>query len=193
MGSELDHLLKDRFDLSRDDVVAALRTLPALRPWATALTADEARLLDEVGFTEDPVSYAEAAVEVTGQYGRLLGTAYSASQVASGLGVSDSRVRQRRLSGELWAIADGSAWLFPVLQFDHDGDGRPFRQIRGLDRVFPALPRDLHPVAIAGFLHTPQPDLQLNGRPVAPLDWLRSGGGVAAVVAVAEAAQWVGR
>lgn len=193
MSDELAQLLRDRFDLSPDDVVAALRALPALRPWAATLTAEEARLLDDVGFTEDPEAYAEAAVDIAAHLGRLISTAYTANDVAAGLGISQSRVRQRRLSGELWAIADGATWLFPVLQFERDANGGPTRQIRGLGEVFPALPDDLHPVAIAGFLHTPQPDLEVNGRPVAPLEWLRSGGDVAAVLTAAQALEWASR
>jgi len=193
MSDELAQLLRDRFDLSPDDVVAALKALPALRPWAATLTAEEARLLDDVGFTEDPEAYAEAAVDIAAHLGRLISTAYTANDVAAGLGISQSRVRQRRLSGELWAIADGATWLFPVLQFERDANGGPTRQIRGLGEVFPALPDDLHPVAIAGFLHTPQPDLEVNGRPVAPLEWLRSGGDVAAVLTAAQALEWASR
>ena len=193
MSDELAQLLRDRFDLSPDDVVAALRALPALRPWAATLTAEEARLLDDVGFTEDPEAYAEAAVDIAAHLGRLISTAYTANDVAAGLGISQSRVRQRRLSGELWAIADRATWLFPVLQFERDANGGPTRQIRGLGEVFPALPDDLHPVAIAGFLHTPQPDLEVNGRPVAPLEWLRSGGDVAAVLTAAQALEWASR
>lgn len=45
-GDELDKLLKDRFDITSADFVAALKSLPALRPWATTLSEDEARLLD---------------------------------------------------------------------------------------------------------------------------------------------------
>ena len=37
VGDELDELLQERFDLTRQDVVAALKTLPVLRPWAAAL------------------------------------------------------------------------------------------------------------------------------------------------------------
>jgi hypothetical protein len=48
-------------------------------------------------------------------------------------------------------------------------------------------------VAVDGFLHTPHLDLQVDGNPMAPLDWLRSGGDVAAVVAVAETTDWYGR
>jgi hypothetical protein len=45
---------------------------------------------------------------------------------------------------------------------------RPRKQIRGLDKVFAALPADLHPVAVAGLLGNPQADLQIIGRPETP-------------------------
>ncbi len=67
------------------------------------------------------------------------------------------------------------------------------KQIRGLDRVFAALPHDLHPVAVAGFLRTPHPDLTLGGRPVTPLEWLRSGGDLTPVLRLVEAADWASR
>jgi hypothetical protein len=82
MGDELDELLRDRFDLSRADVVAALKRLPPLRPGATTLTADQAQLLDDVGFTENPQAYTEAAVDVVTRLARLISTAYTAAQVA---------------------------------------------------------------------------------------------------------------
>jgi hypothetical protein len=44
--SELEQLLQERFKIGRADLLIALKTLPAVRPWATTLTADEARLLD---------------------------------------------------------------------------------------------------------------------------------------------------
>ena len=36
--SELDQLLRKRFDISPEDFVAILRTLPAVHPWAATLT-----------------------------------------------------------------------------------------------------------------------------------------------------------
>jgi hypothetical protein len=192
-SSELDQLLHERFEISRADFVAALRTLPAVRPWATTLTPDEARLLDDADFREDAAAYIAAGAEIAGHAGRLAVSAFTAEEVSSGLGISDSRVRQKRAAGELWAIADGQSWLFPLSQFDIDEKtGRPVRQVRGLAQVFKALPADLHPVAVDGFLHTPQPDLY-HGRAQSPLDWLRDGGDVAAVVAAATTVDWYGR
>jgi hypothetical protein len=51
-ADELDQLLLDRFNLRRADLISALKTLPAHRPWAATLTAEEARLFDEAGFID---------------------------------------------------------------------------------------------------------------------------------------------
>ncbi|MDH6198639.1 hypothetical protein M2272_005298 [Mycobacterium frederiksbergense] len=188
-NSELDQLLQDRFDITTTDFVAALKTLPTLRPWAASLTEDEARLLDDANFAEDRDAFLMAGTEITGHVAHLAVTALTADEVATGLGVSPSRVRQKRLAGELWAIPDGQTWLFPVLQFETDANGGPTRQIRGLDQVFKALPSDLHPVAVAGFLRTPQLDL-FHDRPMTPVEWLRDGGDLARAVAAAASADW---
>jgi hypothetical protein len=124
---ELDQLLLDRFNLRRSDLIAALKTLPAQRPWAATLTTDEARLLDDAGFTDD----------------------------REGLGVNDSRVRQRRR-----------------------GRNKPLKlkHVRGLDEVLPhLLVRGRHPTAVAGFLMTPQSELRIDGQPKSVREWLLHG------------------
>ena len=192
-GRELDELLRERFEISRADFVDALKALPSMRPWATTLTAEEARLLDAADLPEDPRALIAATAEIAGHAGRLAVTAFTADEVRKGLGISDSRVRQKRAARELWAIADGQTWLFPVSQFDIDTEtGAPLRQVRGLSEVLKALPADLHPVAIDGFLHTPQPDLY-QGRAQSPLDWLRDGGDINSVVAAAQRSDWYSR
>ncbi len=192
--NELDQLLHERFDISRDDFVAALRTLPSVRPWATALTEEEARLLDDADFGEDPDAYVAAGTEIAGHAGRLAVTALTTAEVKTALGLSDSRIRQKRLARELWAIPDGQTWLFPISQFESRSEtGAPYRQVRGLADVFKALPDDLHPVAVDGFLHTRQPELERDGLELAPLDWLREGGDVQHVIAAARAIDWYGR
>lgn len=191
-SNELNKLLKDRFDITTADFVAALKTLPALRPWAATLSEDEARLLDDAEFREDPDAYLAAAAEIAGRVGHLAVTAFTSEDVASGLKISASRVRQKRLAHELWAIADGQSWVFPVPQFETDDTGGPVRVVRGLDQVFKALPQDLHPVAIDGFLHSPQADLYLD-RPLTPLQWLRGGGDIDQAVNAAANADWYGR
>jgi hypothetical protein len=51
-----------------------------------------------------PDAYAQIAADVTVRIGRLYSTAYTAAEVANGLGVNGSRVRQHRLNRTLWAI-----------------------------------------------------------------------------------------
>lgn len=186
---ELDQLLQERFDVNTLEFVAALKLLPESRPWAASLTDDEARLLDDADFPEDRDAFVAAGTEIAGHAAHLAVTAFTAEEVATGLGVSASRVRQKRLAGELWALPDGQTWVFPVLQFETASDGRPARQTRGLDHVFRALPAGLHPVAVAGFLQTPQPGL-FEGRPMTPVEWLREGGDVDQAIGVAAGVDW---
>lgn len=192
-ADEFDDLLQAKFGLRRTDMVAALRTMPAIRPWATQLTTEEADLLDQAGFTEDPDAYASVAADVLAHIGLLINTAVTTDEVARAHGVNESRIRQRRLEGSLWAIDDNGRWLFPVMQFEEEPKTGARRQIRGLDQVFRALPRDLHPVAVAGFLRTRSPNLSLAHRPLSPLEWLSSGGDVEPVLRLVEAADWASR
>ena len=192
---ELDRLLLDRFNLHRSDLIAALKTLPAHRPWAAALTADEARLLDAAGFTEDLDAYAEIAADVTAHMARLYSTAYTAAEVREGLGVNDSRIRQRRLARTLWAINDGGTWVYPAIQFEIIGRDHhrtlKLKQVRGLDEVLPTLlAGELHPTAVAGFLMTPQSDLRIDGQPKSVREWLLHGESVEPVLELIEIGEW---
>lgn len=191
-SNELDELLQDRFHITSADFVAVLKSLPTVRSWSAALSEDDARVLDDAEFREDPDAYLAAATDLAGRVGHLAVTAFTAEDVAAGLEISASRVRQKRLARELWAIADGQSWVFPVPQFETDDKGGPVRVIRGLDRVFKALPENLHPVAVDGFLRTPQADLYLD-RPLTPVEWLRDGGDIDQAVSAAANADWYGR
>ena len=194
-ADELDELLRDRFDLERADLIAALKTLHAHRPWSATLNDDDARLLDSAGLPEDRVAYAEVAADVTVHMARLFSTAYAAAEVADGLGVSASRIRQRRLNYSLWAIDDGGSWVYPAVQFDlaDDGPGTPlaFKQVRGLDQVLPQLlTSGLHPAAVASFLLAPQHDLLIDGRRVCVREWLLHGEPTAPVLNIIDIGEW---
>jgi len=131
--------------------------------------------------------------QVTKHVTRLLATAYDSEGVATGLGITDSQVEQKRVARELWAIPLGSSWRFPACQFDIDATSRrPIRQVRGLARVLSALPVDQHPIAVDGFLHTSQPGLYQD-RPQTPLEWLRGGGDISAAETCAAESDWYGR
>lgn len=197
---EFDQLLLDRFNLSRSDLIPALKTLPAQRPWAARLTESEARLLDDAGFTEDPDAYRQIAADVIAQLGRLYSTAYTANEVKAGLGISDSRVRQRRLDHTLWAINDDGNWVYPSIQFETISDADDNRltptplklkQVRGLSEVLLALlAHRLHPTAVAGFLITPQHELLIDGHPTAVRDWLLHGEAIEPVLQLIEIGDW---
>ena len=196
MGTdELDQLLHDRFNLTRADLISALRTFPAQRPWAASLTAGEARLLDDAGLVEDSEAYNEMATDVIAHMARLISTAYTSAEVASGLGVKESWIRQRRLARTLWAFNVNRTWVYPAVQFDFNTvNGRhTLKQVRGLEQVLPALPTDLHPTAVAGFLLTPQQELRIDNRPCAVRDWLHSGGSVDSVLQLIEIEEWASR
>ncbi|AZG46217.1 DNA-binding protein [Gordonia insulae] len=198
VDDDLDRLIRDRFGFGRDELVHALQTLPAHRPRAARLTDGEARLLDDAGFTEDLDDYSVVAADATAHMARIYSTAYPATEVAAGLGISDSRVRQLRLARTLWAIDDGGSWVFPAPQFElihrKNATGRDvheFKQIRGLDKVFPhLLARGLHPLAVAGFLDSPQPDLQIDGQPQSVREWLRCRQPMAPVLRLLEVGDW---
>jgi len=118
-------------------------------------------------------------------------SAYTGPELAALLGINESRVRQRRLAGTLWAIESDGTWVYPAIQFETNlKTGKPDKQIRGLEQVFAALPAGLHPTAVAGLLRTPQNELQIDGQPRSILDWLRSGGPVDAVLDLIEVADW---
>ena len=192
-ADELDELLLDRFNMHRSDLIAALKTLPQQRPWAASLTSDEASLLDAAGFTEDAGAYAQIAADVTAQMAQLYASAFTAAELREGLGVSDSRVRQRRLGRTLWAIDDGGAWVYPAMQFKKDRRGR-IMPLPHLDDVLPSLlALGLHPTAVAELLATPQPNLLIDGQPASVRDWLLHGEPVEPVLALIEVGDWSAR
>ncbi len=138
-----------------------------------------AELCDEPPVLHDVIEGEQVAKHVA----RLVATGYVSAEVAAGLCISESQLAQQRVAGELWAIPDGSSWRFPACQFEIDATSlQPIRQVRGLARVLLALPVDVHPATVDGFLHTTQPDLYRH-RAQTPLEWLRGGGDIDAAAA----------
>ncbi|MEB3065534.1 DNA-binding protein [[Mycobacterium] zoologicum] len=159
---------------------------------ASDLSPAERDLLAAAGFVEDPDAYAQVIRDTAAHAATLITTAASEREVAAALGVSDTRLRQLRTAGKLWAIDNAGTWVYPALQFERAPQTGMPRQIRGIDQVLAALPRDLHPLSVAGFLRNPQPDLAIDGQPSTPLDWLRRGHSVAPVLQLVEVLAWAG-
>lgn len=166
--------------LSPEDVQVELGAEAA----AAELTPIEQDELAEAGARRLPDRRAEAAREgrVGWQVVTLAGTA-DVAEVAQRLGVDPTRIRQRLRARTLYGLrVRGRSWRLPRFQFDETG-----REIPHLGEVLRALPPDLHPRSVEGFLRTQQPELSADGKPTGPRDWLRSGGPADPVVALAAA------
>lgn len=107
----------------------------------------------------------------------------TAAEVAENLYVSESTVRRYRTGRKLYSYPVNGRLVFPTWQFSRAGS----RVLPGLARILAALPGDLHPQAVAGFFLAPQPDLVMNGASVSVAVWLKEGGSVEPVLALATA------
>jgi excisionase family DNA binding protein len=115
----------------------------------------------------------------------MLASGLSVTEAADLIGVTGSRIRQLLNQRRLFGVRPrGRSWVIPKWQFFGD------QLLSGVEAVNRSIPDDCHPMTVSGFLHSPQPELQVsgNGGPaLSPLDWLRQGGGPEPVIALAEA------
>lgn len=150
-------------------------------PAAAPLSATEAAFLrEQAGSAAGEVLDTDPAV--LGQDARRAEVARMTDLVAGSVGIAEaalllgvdrSRVSQRLSAGSLWSFRLGRGRRLPRWQFTADG-----RSLPGLDVVVAAIPVELSPESVAGFMATPQPELE--GRtPTAHL----AGGGDPAPVA----------
>jgi hypothetical protein len=148
---------------------------------ATELDPETRRMFKDGGMTFAPLAPGEdhAVVETATEYARLLADSGTVREVATRIGLTEGRIRQMRRAGDLFAVREREIWRLPWFQFDGD------RPVRGLERVIRELPTDIHPVAVLRLLTLPNPDLELDGRAVSPLTWLRSGADPAPIAELA--------
>ncbi|AHI00114.1 hypothetical protein BC739_002492 [Kutzneria viridogrisea] len=100
----------------------------------------------------------------------LLDTALTVADAAAVLDVDTSRIRHRLAAGRLAGWKDRGSWRLPAWQFTENG------VLPGLETVLAAMPEDQPPLVLAGFMTTPQPDLQVGDQPGTPRNWLLAGG-----------------
>jgi hypothetical protein len=179
--------ISNRFGSGVEETLTALSDLAARTPTASSdptssLTEVEESVLREAGSLATPMPSlserpsAQTAVAAI----RLLETALTVKDAARKLDVSDGRVRQRVAERTLVGVETSSGWKLPAFQFTDDGD------VRGLDRVLPVLPDDVHPLVVYRFLTQPTAELLLDDEPTSPREWLTTGGSVERVVTLAE-------
>lgn len=102
-------------------------------------------------------------------------------EVAELLGVDRSRISQRVAQRSLYSfIGPSGRRLYPSWQF-LDGE-----VLHGLKSVLESLPGGLHPLVVDRWATAPDPDLELDGVPMSPVDWLATGGDADRVVALAQ-------
>jgi excisionase family DNA binding protein len=158
---------------------------PALPRPEPALGSAEEALLRRGGFAPTAAGGPSSAPAARAQaeYASLLADSLTVEQAARLLRVNGSRVRQRLNARTLYGIKVGAAWRVPRFQLEGHA------VVPGLAEVLPAVPTDVHPVALHRWLTRPSPDLTVGKEDGAasPLEWLRSGGDPARAAELARA------
>lgn len=170
--------------LSPAEVDAELSRTPAAG--ATPISATAADFLAEHGGEEAAVAlttYDEAGVQQdrTLAAGRTLEALLAASltieEAATSLGLSRSRISHRLRGQSLYAFTIQSRKYLPRWQF-REGSGEAVSDvIPGLAHIVPAIPRDMHPLALEAIMTEPLKDLGNRS----PVDYLCSYGGAEVV------------
>ena len=174
------------YEVSEDEFVANLSLELRAGPDAAAsrlTAAEESVLLERGGIAkrgEDERAVQKAVLRsASSNLAEQTRGSLSVEQAAKLLLVDGSRVRHRVRDRALYAFKIGTSLRLPTWQFDgHD-------VIPGLRAVLAALPADLHPLEVAGFMTTPDPDLAIADEARSPRDWLAGGGEVGPVVELA--------
>lgn len=96
----------------------------------------------------------------------------SADEVASRLGVDVREIERRRAAECLAAFASDGEHRYPTWQFTDDPQ-RPI--LPGLPRLVSAIPDEMHPASVLGFMTTPQNSLRIDGQKLTPTEWLLLG------------------
>ena len=113
----------------------------------------------------------------------LVDSTLSTQQAADLLGRDPSNIRRGIQERRYYAVRVAGRLRLPAWQFigqpryDHSPgeDAVPeteYLPVPNLSTVVPAIPPSLHPQTIAGFMQTPQPELD----DTSPIDWLTGGG-----------------
>lgn len=149
----------------------------------TNLTAPEVAALKSGGFEVAPLSStsSDALARTTAEYAVLLDTSLTVAETAQKLGVDTSRVRQLLTVRKIYGLQIRGVWKIPLFQLEDD------RLLPGLEEVVPALPKNLHPIAIYHWFTTPHSDLAPKDfdRVISPREWLLTGHSPTVVVGLA--------
>jgi hypothetical protein len=148
------------------------RTLFPEYPAADLPTAETAALR-RGGFTMEPAASASssALARTLAEYAALRETSFTVAEVALRLGVDPNQVSELLNDRKLYGLQVKGAWRIPTFQLVGE------RLLPGLDKVVPALPQEIHPVAVYHWFTEPNPDLtsEQGEHQLSPREWLLAG------------------
>lgn len=183
------YLARRGLPVSEEDLVATLDRMLSgtfVPASAAALTAgDEAFLASHSGVTPASDEQVAAAMATTAaQWAALVETSLSAADVARQVARDPSTVRHWISDEALYPVHVGEGGVrLPWFQFTDTG--WPLPGLRQVLAAFGDGRSELHPLSMLGFFTSPKPELEINGEPVSPRDWLASGGDPRPVAALA--------
>ena len=148
------------------------------------LTAGEQEVLIDAGVDLSAEPRAAPLAATASLYAAIVDTGLTTDEVAKRLNTRPSRVRQMIAERTLYSVLLDDRHCIPIFQFEQDGGLIP-----NITKVNAALPDDLHPVDVYDWYMERDPDLFVEDRfdaPMSPLAWLRNGGDVKLVLALAQ-------
>ena len=147
------------------------------------LTQHEQAVLRDGGVDLYAVTERDPIAETALQYAAIVKTSLTTGEVAHRLGIPENQVRQMIARRTLYSFLLNNRRLIPIFQFEPAGP-----LVANVTRVNAALSLDLHPVEVQEWYTQADPDLFTGGEieaVMSPLAWLRSGGAVKKVTALA--------
>ena len=172
----------DRLNSALRTVLDAMPTV--LHGGATGeLTPEEQQALIDGGVDLESAPTTDPLAETAVQFAAIIETSLSTKAAGERLGIPENRIRQMIARRTLYSVLIDNRRHIPAFQFERDGSLTP-----NIAKVNAALSADLHPVEVFAWYTEPDPDLFLGDdvdECVSPLAWLRSGGSVQKVAALA--------
>jgi hypothetical protein len=136
-----------------------------------ALSSKQPRELRRGGLSvdADPGAYRRVIALSRAQERDLLEDGLTAAEAASVLNASEADIERRLGERRLLGGRLVGSWRLPRLQFGTNG------LVPGVDTVISSAPADLPLLALANWLTSSNPDLEVGERAISPLEWLSAG------------------
>lgn len=176
-----------------DALTEYLLTLRPVSPEA-GLSGEQERFLiesdvltaDELADTKDEINRGDLQLDAAEAFLSHLCATLSLDAAAGYLSWDEETVRTAVSERRLYGVEFSGRLRLPVWQFHVSG---PSKLLPGLADVLKAASPSLHWQSMAGLMATRQSSLRAEGRKT-PVDWLRDGGDVQAVIQLLKGGGW---